>query len=161
MEVLVLTSTTSACVCAVTRLVYSVELVYTEDVTYAVSPVGLWSIGEITSSFLLVGVPSVPRILRETPLVKAVLTSIRSLVRGSKKGTQNNSRKGLPSWYKRKPTARRRWEDTCSEVDVCTLIEIRNENQTNIDLEVGPKPTIPHQVITRETVVEVHMSPKQ
>ncbi|KAF2802362.1 uncharacterized protein BDZ99DRAFT_503839 [Mytilinidion resinicola] len=133
-----------ACVCAVARLVYSIKLMHSEDVAYSVSPVGVWSIGEMTSAFLIVGVPSLPRIFK-VPWVQSVFTWIQSLTGGSSKGTRESSRKGLPSWYKNAPTARRRQDDVYSELD-----EYR--------LEAAEMVYSPHNGITRQNKVEMHSS---
>ena len=154
----VLTSTPSACVCAISRLFYSVKLMQSDDITYSVSPVGLWSIGEITSGFLIIGVPSVPKISKEVPWVQSVFIWIRSLTGGSSKGSRESSRKGMPSWYKKAPTIRRRQDDIYSELDERAWVGTRDDSVKMSDLEVAHKVYSPHQGITRETEVGMHSS---
>ncbi|KAF1998109.1 hypothetical protein P154DRAFT_536536 [Amniculicola lignicola CBS 123094] len=113
-----------ACVCAAVRMVYSVRFMKSEDITYSVSPTGLWSVGDMTSAFLIAGVPSLPRILKEAPWVRKLFTWIRSISGASSKGSCENSAKELPSWYKNRPSVRMRQEDAYSELDEDMLVEI-------------------------------------
>lgn len=45
-HVLIRTVILSACISSIIRLVYSVRLTLTSDVTYAVDPVGMWGYAE-------------------------------------------------------------------------------------------------------------------
>ncbi|KAF1952998.1 hypothetical protein CC80DRAFT_537793 [Byssothecium circinans] len=131
-----------ACVCAIARLVCSIKLFLNhEDITYVMSPVGLWTLGEMASLFFILGVPCLSRIFKEVKWLQSAVTRIRSW---TGKGTQDNpSRGGLPSWYKRAPTRRKR-NDMYSDLEEHTLSEVAH----------------PANTIARETVVEVHHSPK-
>ena len=64
---------TRGCIASLLRLYYSTEMLYTLDVTYASVPVGLTSIAELASLFLVACGPVMPRLhryLREK-LIKA------------------------------------------------------------------------------------------
>ncbi|KAI0025051.1 hypothetical protein F4780DRAFT_768371 [Xylariomycetidae sp. FL0641] len=49
------------CVAAIFRLVVTLDYEKADDVTYTVSPVALWALGEMTSVFLVACVPSAPK----------------------------------------------------------------------------------------------------
>ncbi|PVH93501.1 hypothetical protein DM02DRAFT_603906 [Periconia macrospinosa] len=129
-----------ACVCATVRLIYSVKLLmHNEDMTYVMSPVGLWTCGEMASIFLVLGVPSLPRIFKEVQWLQASLTRLRSWTGLSTTRGPHSSKGGLPSWYKKMPTGSKR-NDMYSDIEEHTLVETVSK----------PKGTI-----TRETEVEI------
>ncbi|OCL08895.1 hypothetical protein AOQ84DRAFT_266597, partial [Glonium stellatum] len=49
------------CVCGTVRMIHSIKLLSSDDVTYTLSPVGLWCVVEITSEFLIFCIPSIPK----------------------------------------------------------------------------------------------------
>lgn len=55
---------TRGCIASLLRLYYSTKLFYTADVTYASIPVGLTSIAELASLFLVACGPVMPRLYR-------------------------------------------------------------------------------------------------
>ncbi|KAI1141802.1 hypothetical protein F5Y05DRAFT_373835 [Hypoxylon sp. FL0543] len=52
-----------ACAASTVRLYYTVKLFHTDDVTWAIAPVGQWTIAEFTTVFLVACFPYVPRLL--------------------------------------------------------------------------------------------------
>lgn len=70
------------------------------DTLYAMSTTGLWSNGEMTAGFLIIGITSLPKVVKSIPLTKSVMSLIRSWKRTGQNGMQGNPRRGLPSWYK-------------------------------------------------------------
>ena len=93
----------SACVCATVRLVLSVRFLHESDVSYAISGVALWIVGEITAGFLVLGVPWIPKALKSIPFLQHWIEVRKS---------QASSKKSLPRWYKTEtPKASRRNQD--------------------------------------------------
>lgn len=80
-----------------------------EDKLYTQSELALWSIAEITAGFLIMGLPSAPKVASNIPGSASFISFIRSVSGQSKEGksSQENSRRGLPSWYKPKSQPRR------------------------------------------------------
>jgi hypothetical protein len=96
----------------------------TPDQLYTVSTTGLWSIGETTAGFLIIGIPSVPKAVKSIPLTESVISLIRSWKRTCQSGMQSNSRRGHPSWYK--PQSRQRHNQTdYSDLDKHELISVK------------------------------------
>ncbi|OTA79664.1 hypothetical protein M434DRAFT_38256 [Hypoxylon sp. CO27-5] len=52
-----------ACAASTVRLYYTVKLFHTEDLTWAIAPVGQWTIAEFTTVFLVACFPYIPRLL--------------------------------------------------------------------------------------------------
>ncbi|KAI1173242.1 hypothetical protein F4777DRAFT_458345 [Nemania sp. FL0916] len=67
-----------ACLSAVLRLVSTVEYSSAQDVTYAVSPVILWALAEMTCGFIVLGMPTAPKVLFETQFMSRIKSSFRS-----------------------------------------------------------------------------------
>ncbi|KAI3319525.1 hypothetical protein HD806DRAFT_548088 [Xylariaceae sp. AK1471] len=67
-----------ACVSALLRLVSTVEYSSAADVTYAVSPVVLWALAEMTCGFIVLGMPTAPKVLFETAMMSRIKSSFRS-----------------------------------------------------------------------------------
>ena len=70
------------------------------DQFYTVSITALWSVGELTAGFLIIGIPCLPKVVKSISLTEWVNTLIRSWKRTVQSGFQNSSRRGLRSWYK-------------------------------------------------------------
>lgn len=137
----------SACICAATRVAYVVKMEQSLDKSYYASPVVLLCSGEMTSGFLLLGVPSIPRILKDSPLLNRLHAKVRSLMGNTKRTTQENSRRGLPSWY-RKPESPQKKQNTWSDymqIDEQLLLETLPRNDTVI----APKALPTHKEIPK------------
>ncbi|KAI0467675.1 hypothetical protein F4859DRAFT_493251 [Xylaria cf. heliscus] len=67
-----------ACLSAILRLVSTIEYSTSPDVTYAVSAVILWALAEMTCGFIVLGMPTAPKVLLETRLVSRIKSSFRS-----------------------------------------------------------------------------------
>ncbi|KAI0905015.1 hypothetical protein F4823DRAFT_567155 [Ustulina deusta] len=67
-----------ACLSAVLRLVSTIEYSTTDDVTYAVSAVVLWALAEMACGFIVLGMPTAPKVLLETRLMSKIKSSFRS-----------------------------------------------------------------------------------
>lgn len=76
-------------------MVSTIGALNADDIVFLVGPIGLWSHGEITAGFLILCVPCVPKAFKGSFVVRI----FSSLSRG--KEDQTNSRRGLPSWYRK------------------------------------------------------------
>lgn len=91
-----------------------------------VAPIGLWSHGEITAGFLVLCVPSIPKAFQNSIISK----KFSSLVNGLKSGERTeNSRRGLPSWYRAKPSKKPRHNEI-STMEQCTIITVRSDSES-------------------------------
>lgn len=96
----------SACFSSLIRLYYSVRLAKSDDLTYHVGLLGLWSLPEMASGFLAMCLPVSPRFcqsLKKVEIPSFISISRPCLSRFSKSDgylTQSNSPSGLP----KKPT---------------------------------------------------------
>lgn len=93
----------SGCVCGAVRLVSTTKALGADDITFNVGPIGLWSLGEITSGYLVLCIPSAPKAFKGSILGHTIA---RFAERFSRSSAPSNSRHGLPSWYR--PNAPRR-----------------------------------------------------
>ncbi|KAF1977700.1 hypothetical protein BU23DRAFT_550379 [Bimuria novae-zelandiae CBS 107.79] len=94
------------CVCGAVRLVSTTKALGADDITFNVGPIGLWSVGEITSGFLVLCVPSVPKAFRDSFFSRKISDLANRFSRNSRSGEMSNSRRGLPSWYRPSPSRR-------------------------------------------------------
>lgn len=78
-----------ACLSAVLRLVSTVEYSTSDDVTYAVSAVVLWALAEMTCGFIVIGMPTAPKVLFETRLMSKVKSSFKSWSGSAQSGSKN------------------------------------------------------------------------
>ncbi|PVH93498.1 hypothetical protein DM02DRAFT_634492 [Periconia macrospinosa] len=126
-----------ACVCATARFVSSVkQFMDPTDITYNISPIGFWSCGEVASIFLVLGVPSVPRVVKKGQWMQRIMSTLRLW---TSRETEN-SRKGLPSWYKR-PVPGQRLSDRYTDIEEHELVETIQK---------------PNGTISRETQVDIN-----
>jgi hypothetical protein len=95
------------------------------DQLYYIPDVGLWGIGEETAGFLVIGIPSIPKvtsvILASNP-VKSLLSTWRG-TSSSPQGTENSA-----SHERRQSSSRKRrglWSTTGTEVDEEQLVTIK------------------------------------
>ncbi|TGJ81387.1 hypothetical protein E0Z10_g7367 [Xylaria hypoxylon] len=79
-----------ACLSAVLRLVSTIEYSTTDDVTYAVSAVVLWALAEMTCGFIVLGMPTAPKVLLETRLISRIKASFKSRT-GSNQNESNKT----------------------------------------------------------------------
>ncbi|RYP08063.1 hypothetical protein DL765_008919 [Monosporascus sp. GIB2] len=108
----------------VVRTVYFVKLLSDPDVVYVMTGVGIWSIWEVTTGFLIMGIPAFPRVAKSLPMSESVASFFRSLVRSSQ---QSLSRSAVPQWRFNKSTPRKRrglWE--ISELETHGMVSIRS-----------------------------------
>ncbi|KAI0405745.1 hypothetical protein F4802DRAFT_614585 [Xylaria palmicola] len=66
------------CVAAILRVVVTIRYERSDDVTYDVSPVALWALGEMTSVFLVACVPAAPKIFTSEGIVTRVASRFAS-----------------------------------------------------------------------------------
>ncbi|KAH7109481.1 hypothetical protein B0J11DRAFT_448958 [Dendryphion nanum] len=98
-----------ACTTAVVRLIYFMKIVNSEDMVYTTADQSYWSIAEMTAGFLIMGLPSLPKVMKSfvgLPWVNCMIGPIARRV-PCVGHPQSNSRRGLPSWYKPKLSVQR------------------------------------------------------
>ncbi|PVI00070.1 hypothetical protein DM02DRAFT_614588 [Periconia macrospinosa] len=119
----------------IVRLVYFVKLLDTEDVVWPMSGVAIWTIWEVTTGFLIMGIPAFPRIAKAMPVSESVASFFRSFSSGSKPTSQNTSKGNNPQWqFMYKPKSRRRRSVfEISELETHDLVSIRSTE----DVEAG------------------------
>lgn len=111
------------------RTVYFVQLLKSSDVVYEMSGVAIWTIWEVTTGFLIMGIPAFPRAVKSLPMSESIASLFRSWSRSSQPG---GSRAGLPQWQLYKPKSRRRrglWE--ISELETQELTSMRSTDGIN------------------------------
>ncbi|KAF2877772.1 hypothetical protein BDV95DRAFT_588804 [Massariosphaeria phaeospora] len=116
-----------ACASAAVRLYYIYRLLNSPDQLFTVSEAGLWAIGEMTAGFMIMGIPSLPKVVKSLPYSESVLSLLRSLTRPGSSGQQTNSRRGLPSWYKPAPKKRPNQFEV-SELNEHDLLSLKETN---------------------------------
>ncbi|KAI0540915.1 hypothetical protein GGR58DRAFT_511236 [Xylaria digitata] len=125
-----------AWVFGVVRLVYFIKLLSSDDATFLFSGVALWTILEVTTGFLIMGIPAFPRAARMLPMSDSVANFFQSL--WSRSGL-SNTQISTPQWQFYKPKSRKRrglWE--ISEMDTHNMLSVAstgansNNNQSDI-----------------------------
>ncbi|KAI0442915.1 hypothetical protein F4803DRAFT_517274 [Xylaria telfairii] len=92
-----------ACLSAILRLVSTIEYSTSPDVTYAVSAVILWALAEMTCGFIVLGMPTAPKVLIEMRLVSRIKSSFRSWTGTNQSDSKNT---GLSQASKASSTAK-------------------------------------------------------
>jgi hypothetical protein len=87
---------------ATVRLYYLFKEFDGADFIYIRSDLVLWMAAEIAAGFLVMGLPSLPKVFRALPGSGSMMSFFKSIWRGLS-GEQENSRRGLPSWFKPSP----------------------------------------------------------
>jgi hypothetical protein len=112
------------------------------DKSYAVSSFALSGMGEMTAGFLVLCVPSIPKLVKNTPFLLEIFGRLQSWMDSSLDKQTKNSRMGLPSWIhaqSERRAARRRPEDTTySELDehIPTMISITHKpSQSTVNVK--------------------------
>lgn len=107
------------------RTVYFVKLLHSDDVVYQMSGVAIWTIWEVTTGFLIMGIPAFPRVAKSLPMSDSITSFFRSLLGDSR---PSGSQPGNPQWqFMYKPKSRRRrslWE--ISELETHDLVSMRS-----------------------------------
>lgn len=134
----------SACLSAVIRLVNSVPLLYNPDVIYSAAQFGVWVEAEIAAGFLILGFPTIPKIIKSSPKLQKLFSVLTSWAESSASKMKTESRKGLQSWYKssshRKAPREPGWSDLELTQDhsvvmksLSSVVENRDgENENNL-----------------------------
>lgn len=71
------------------RLVYLLQLLWSDDELYYIVDVGLWGIGEITAGFLIMGIPGLPKVaqsIMSTPSLVYLISHLRGTTKESGSG---------------------------------------------------------------------------
>lgn len=111
----------SGCICGAIRLVSTTRALGADDITFNIGPIGLWSIGEVTSGFLILCIPSVPKAFRDTIFTRKISDLANRM---SGRSSNVNSRRGLPTWY-HPQASQRPHRSEFSEIEECEEIPMR------------------------------------
>ncbi|KAI1203163.1 hypothetical protein F5X97DRAFT_159849 [Nemania serpens] len=128
-----------AWVFGVVRLTYFIKLLSSEDATFLFSGIALWTILEVTTGFLIMGIPAFPRAAKMLPMSESVSTFFHSL--WSRSGL-SNTQISTPQWqfYKPKPRKRRGLWDI-SEMETHDMLSVAstgvNSNTNQIHAATG------------------------
>ncbi|KAH8722888.1 hypothetical protein GQ44DRAFT_774666 [Phaeosphaeriaceae sp. PMI808] len=97
------------------RTVYFVHLVKSEDATYEFSGVAVWTIWELATGFLIMGIPAFPRAFKVLPGSEAIITFFRT------RSSETNLSKSKPWRYMYKPKTPRRRRSVFEITDLDTV----------------------------------------
>lgn len=84
----------SAVACSIMRLVATIQFGKSEDKMYTIGPVILWATGEMVCGFFVVCVPTLPKVLTESPLagtLKRIISPRTNNANPNPKRTGQNS----------------------------------------------------------------------
>ena len=98
------TCVNSGCVAGAARLVVTIQYQQDEDVTYSVSTVIMWAIGEQTSGFIVFCVPAIPKIFSNTGVSTRVASALRSLTAVFSSGSNSSTKDGSSVWQQPEAT---------------------------------------------------------
>lgn len=115
----------------VARLVYFIRLLSNEDVTYQMSGVALWTLLEVATGFLIMGIPAFPRVIKAIPVPASVSRSLKSwsgYIGKSVSSTPNR----FQAMYKPKSRRRRSVFEIESELNTHNLISTIGSDDTGM-----------------------------
>jgi hypothetical protein len=131
LELRPLTMRSSACIAAAIRISYSVKLLHNRDILYHSAPVGVWIQCEITAGFLILGIPTLPKIFKNSGLAQHCVSLVRSWTTRSSSKDKPSSNNQNVSWYRnasrKTPRKEKGWSDleltgrTSSDVDAQSM----------------------------------------
>ncbi|KAI1452812.1 hypothetical protein F4805DRAFT_445932 [Annulohypoxylon moriforme] len=105
-----------ACACAIARQILINTLIHSDDIIYNISSLGLWDVGEITAGFMIVGIPSLPHVIRKIPLAESVVSLVRVITGSSRSATHSTPKRELPLWMKpQEHKSPRRWDSVITD----------------------------------------------
>ena len=95
----------SANVCAGTRIKSTFDFKNSPDITYNVSALGLWCIAEMTIGFFVLCLPALPKLIKSSPWMLKLFSSLRSLSRSpsTSERAKSGGRMGNNLWLRPKP----------------------------------------------------------
>ncbi|KAI1446643.1 hypothetical protein F5Y02DRAFT_68995 [Annulohypoxylon stygium] len=142
-----------ATVCGIFRLVSLLEILFNNDETYWTTELGLWGVGEITAGFLIIGIPSMPKIIKNFPVTNSLVSLMKSWTRNMGSSNPSQEGVGLPIW--RNPLSRKRrgqWE--ISELDTYGLVTLDATQNVESGYATDSIENHPSHGTTKEVAVE-------
>ena len=127
----------------VVRTVYFVKLLSSEDVTYQMTGVALWTIWEVATGFLIMGIPSFPRVAKALPVPEAVSSFFRSW-RGSIAQSGSSSPNKWHIMYKPKSRKRRSVFEIGSELNTHELASRNSADEIRSSSDNVQEPEVVH-----------------
>ncbi|KAI0509369.1 hypothetical protein F5B22DRAFT_326973 [Xylaria bambusicola] len=116
---------------AIARVVYVSSAYRTGDILFHVVTINLWAIAEQTFGYLVIGIPAIPKVIRDLPCAR----HLGSLVRSKSKPTTNPSR-GYPNQTTWPNWPSRRYREVWENGDVDTHVLVTIEAGRNKDITV-------------------------
>lgn len=156
-------------------MVYSIETLYSKDYTYIYTTVGLWSLGELTSGFLVIGVPSIPKVYRSLySQPDSILHTMATRLRGTRTadsggvaGRAHHVESGsgsadLPSWFTPRPSSQSRDMWNMTSDDGYGLLPDQHGRAAYVEAYSDPASSVelPEYAIIRETRVQISSQPR-
>lgn len=89
-----------------TRLVYIVKLLSSNDVVYIMPNVAIWSVWEVTAGFLVLGIPAMPAAFKALPFSGSFVSLLR--LKSRRSDQRGLSPVAHPQWQLYRPRQRRR-----------------------------------------------------
>ena len=132
----------------VVRTVYFVNLLHSDDVTYQMTGVALWTIWEVTTGFLIMGIPAFPRIAKAVPVPDAVSSFFRSLSSGSRQNGSSRPKK-WQVMYKPKSRQRRSVFEVESELNTHDLLSTSSVDDSRSRSDDVRDPEMVHVRVTK------------
>ncbi|KUI71772.1 hypothetical protein VM1G_07360 [Cytospora mali] len=148
-----------ATVCGIARMVYSVQTLSSSDYTYVYTAVGLWSLGELTSGFLVIGVPALPKLYRSLYSEPgSFLRRVLGRHTANSGGGHHIGSSDLPPWRRTSPSSRAPrdpWD--VYDNDHYDLLSVQPGQATH--MEAGQDPSysveLPKYAVLREDQMDV------
>ncbi|KAF2967711.1 hypothetical protein GQX73_g5888 [Xylaria multiplex] len=116
---------------AIARVVYVSSAYRTGDILFHVMTINLWAIAEQTFGYLVIGIPAIPKVLRDSPCAKHLGSLVRS--RSKQTSGQTDGYHDRATWPSSTP---RRYRDAweIGDVDTQVLVTISGGEGKNIQL---------------------------
>lgn len=127
----------------VVRTVYFVKLLRSEDVTYEMTGVALWTLWEIATGFLIMGIPAFPRVAKAVPVPEFVSSFFRSWSDSSGQNRSSSPNK-WQAMYKPKSRRRRSVFEIGSELNTHDLAPMSSTDTTEASTDHVREPEMVH-----------------
>lgn len=92
-----------ATVCAGMRIKSTFDFANSTDISYNVSALGLWCVGEMTAGFFVLCLPALPQLFKLSPWIQKFTTFLRSISGASTTSSQGQTGNSNRNWPRSKP----------------------------------------------------------
>ncbi|KAI0393942.1 hypothetical protein F5Y17DRAFT_430351 [Xylariaceae sp. FL0594] len=115
-----------AVVSGIARLVFLLKILGSSDAIYNLSIVGLWGLGESAAGFLIMGIPSVPKVTKNLPISASVTSLLRSWTRRGP--SSSDVAASVPKSRRRQFSRKRRGPWDISELETHDLVTLNQSS---------------------------------